>query len=131
MGGRGGAGVSSARRSFKLPEFLGSEKQTAWAKEIAEGAFKGVELMQKNIDRFVAQGFRDDGSDAAQGYTSREVKEVRKFLESAFEEPTMKAAKNVIGKRSLFTQEYLKKIAQGVYKAGQKWDPKKKNWVKR
>lgn len=134
MGGRGGSGLGTASKAsgWKLPEFVGSEKQAAWAKDIAEAAFKNLDLMQSHIEKMVSQyGFRDDGTDAASGYTTREIKEVRKMLQSVFEQPEMKSAKNVIDRRNMFDRAYLQKVLNGVFRDGQKWDKTQKKWVKK
>lgn len=134
MGGRGGSGFANASKSskFKLPEFVGSEKQVAWAKDIAESAFQSLDSTQEYIQKMVSQyGFRDDGSDAKDGYTTREIKEVRKMLESVFEQPEMKSAKNVIDRRNMFDRSYLEKVLRGVFRDGQKWDKTQKKWVKK
>lgn len=134
MGGRGGSGLGPASKAsrWKLPEFVGSEKQAAWAKDIAEAAFKNLDLMQSHIEKMVSQyGFRDDGTDAASGYTTREIKEVRKMLQSVFEQPEMKSAKNVIDRRNMFDRSYLQKVLNGVFRDGQKWDKTQKKWVKK
>lgn len=131
MGGRGGSGVSKASGQ-KLPEFVGSEKQVSWAKDIAESAFKNLDLMQSHIEKMVSQyGFRDDGISAASGYTTKEIKEVRKFLQSAFEQPEMKAAKNVIDRRNVLHRDFLVKLAKETFQTGAKWDKTQKKWVKK
>ena len=135
MGGRGGRGnFGSAGKSggWKLPDFVGSEKQVSWAKDIAEAAFKNLDLMQSHIEKMVSQnGFRDDGSDAQDGYTIPAVKEVRKMLQSVFEQPEMKSAKNVIDRRTIFDRGSLEKVAKGIFRDGQKWDKNQKKWVKK
>lgn len=134
MGGRGGSGNNAAGKSnsWKLPEFVGSDKQVAWAKDIAEAAFKNLDLVQTHIEKMVSQyGFRDDGRDAAQGYTANQIKEVRKFLQSVFDQPEMKAAKQVIDKKDMLSRNALERVAKETFRDGMKWDKAKKKWVKR
>ena len=88
--------------------------------------------MQSHIEKMVSQyGFRDDGTDAASGYTTREIREVRKMLQSVFDQPEMKSAKNVIDRRNMFDRSYLQKVLNGVFRDGQKWDKTQKKWVKK
>lgn len=104
----------------------------SWAKDIAEAAFKNLDLMQTHIEKMVSQyGFRDDGRDAAQGYTANQIKEVRKFLQSVFDQPEMKAAKQVIDKKDMLSRNALERVAKETFRDGMKWDKAKKKWVKR
>lgn len=115
-----------------MPEFVGSDKQVSWAKDIAETAFKNLDLMQGHIEKMVSQyGFRDDGRDAVQGYTANQVKDVRKFLQSVFDQPEMKAAKQVIDKKDMLSRNALERVAKETFRDGMKWDKAKKKWVKR
>lgn len=134
MGGRGGSGLGAVSKpsGWKLPDFVGSEKQVSWAKDIAESAFENLDLMQNHIEKMVSQyGFRDDGTDAASGYTTREIKEVRKFLQSAFEQSEMKAAKTVIDRRNALNRDFLENLAKETFRTGTKWDKTQKKWVKK
>lgn len=115
-----------------MPDFVGSEKQVSWAKDIAEATFKNIDFMQNYIEKMVSQyGLQDDGSNAKEGYTISQVKEVRKFYQTIFEQPEMKAAKRVIDQRDAFSREKIEKLARQTFRAGVKWDKKSKTWVKK
>lgn len=131
MGGRGSSGAGGGNPSgWKLPTFTGSPKQVEWANDIATATFKNLDFMEQAIDRYVKDyGYRDDGKGAAQGYTKREIKEVRKYFQSAFEQPGMDVAKNVIERRKYLSRYSIEELAKEAFRSGKTWDKIKKKWV--
>ena len=134
MGGRGssgGLGTSRSGTSPKLQNLVGSEKQIAWAEKIRDNAISDLESMKKNIDRLVRNGFRDDGRDAAQGYTKEDVQSVMASMIHGFNTQQYAKAGKIIDERSALTYDALRRNAQAAYSNGIKWDNKSKRWVKK
>lgn len=131
MGGRGSAGSTWSGNIFapKLQELSDSEKQVAWAKDIIAGAYRNLQLIQKEMNRkFPDGGWASNIHDTVE---DRDLVEVKNFIDDALSQPQFSKAKTVIEKRTAFEYKHLLGLAQELHKNQQKWDKKKHDWVDR
>ena len=135
MGGRGSNGAGRGRAAsdkWSVPEFSGSEKQVAWAKEIAEGAYRTLDFWQSYVGN--PEQHENDGHKFDPYYnvdfTVSDVRELRKMLTDSLSTPQMRQAKNIIDGRNTFSEKQIRGALQGIHKDGMKWDSNAKKWIK-
>lgn len=118
--------------TWSIPTFTGSPKQVAWATQIAQDALANLDNAQAYIDKMVNEyDYADDGENAAQGYTSAEIAEVRSFVQDLFDLPKMHSAAMVIDNRSGLSYDALVKMMQSAFSLNLKWDRTAHQWIKR
>lgn len=127
MGGRGssGGGSGGGGGNWSKPSLTGSEKQVKWANDIIDGAIESTRAMDRNVDRFAANGL----GASYLGYTKQDVSSVRSFLQNGFSQVTKASA--IIDERRKFTFDAVEKLVKYANKTGQVWDKKKKKMVKK
>lgn len=114
MGGRGssGGGGGGGGGTPKLQALSGSEKQVAWANDIRHGAFRQLDHMDSEYDRFKNVVFKSDKNPAKSaedtvGYTKQDVQVLRTSITKFVNDPRASSASFIIDHWNMFSQSFI------------------------